>query len=97
MEGLENPVYEPIHNMREREIPITKDDYNKTTSVEKMSVQAAQAELAKLMERGSPSSLMMSRESSMVLQRLIPILAPSSLQLLLPSVLGDFKTLSTNR
>jgi len=57
MEELENPVFEPIPNVGEREISITKDDHRKTTSVEKMSMEDAQSEFAKLMKCGlSPFS-----------------------------------------
>ena len=94
MEGLENPVYEPIGsvNTREREIAVTKDDCG-----EKLTVRAAQADLAKLLERASPSSLMMNRESSLALQRLIPMLPQHSLQPLVQGVVEHFNTLSTNR
>jgi hypothetical protein len=79
-----------------------KTSYREVTRQEthdSLSVLSAQAELAKLLARAphSPSSLMTTRESSQVLQRLIAVLPSASLQPILNIVLGNFRALATNR
>ena len=98
-----SPRFVSAGKTEEREVPGSKEEYREERTGQEtqhsLDVVTAQDDLTKLLARAphSPSSLITTRESSEILQSLIGVLPPSSLQPVLSIVLDNFKELATNR